>query len=97
MKKWMFLLFVHEEFIFHLILMVFFLMNSLGKYLSAKCIVLLCNYYHSYHEKGPNEGNFLLFLFYIRYDALFLLQNDHLNGLLMGHNNIFGILFSERD
>ena len=70
-KKWMFLLFVHEEFIFHLILMGFFLMNSLGKYLSAKCIVLLCNYYHSYHEKGPNEGNFLLFLFYIRYDALF--------------------------
>jgi hypothetical protein len=62
-KKWMFLLFVHEEFIFHLILMVFFLMNSLGKYLSAKCIVLLCNYYHSYHEKGPNKGNFLLFYF----------------------------------
>ena len=42
-QKWMFLLFV--QFIFHLILMGYFLMNSLGKSLSDKCIALRYNHY----------------------------------------------------
>jgi hypothetical protein len=42
-QKWMLLLFV--QFIFHLILMGYFLMNSLGKSLSDKCIALQCNHY----------------------------------------------------
>ena len=57
-KNWCFCYLYMESLFFYLILM-----NSLGKSLSAKCIVLLCNFYHSYHEKGPNERNFVLFYF----------------------------------
>ena len=58
----MFLLFVHGKLIFHLILMYIFVMNSLGKSLSEKCVALLCNYYPFWHLK--DNFKFFTLIFY---------------------------------
>ena len=55
-QKWMFLLFVHGQFSFHLFLMMSIFNEFLGKFLSEKYISLLCTcnykmYYHFCHKR----------------------------------------------
>ena len=59
-QKWMFLLYEHGEFIYYLILLVFFfiIVNSLENPCSENCITLLCNYF--WHKK---RGIFFSFIF----------------------------------
>ena len=85
LQKWMFLLFVHREFIFYLII-VFFVMNSLGKSLSEKLIALLCHYYRNWHKSSPKCVNFkvLTCSFFIQFLYSYFLPNDHLI-ILMGY------------
>ena len=71
-----FLLFVHGKLIFHMIL-IFFVMNSLGKSISENCIALLCNIMRFRPKGDPIRGHFYFSSIFIQ-----ILQNDHLNGLL---------------
>jgi len=61
-QKCIFLLFVHGKFIFHLIFMGYFLMNSLKKSFSEKCIALIWNYmyYHFLRKSSPKAHKFYL-------------------------------------
>jgi len=74
-QKLMFLLFVLGEFIFHLILMKFLLMNSFGKSLS-ECIMLLCNYYHFRYKRGPRWRWEVFQIFYFSSNLMQFFEND---------------------
>jgi len=65
---------------FSIVFDVVLLMNSLGKSVSEKCIVLLCNYYCFGHKRGPKEEK-KFFYFFVLHPILmhFVLQNDYLN------------------
>ena len=92
MQKWMFLLFVHGEFIFHLILMGLFVMYSIGKFLSEKGIFIY--YYFFFYiklgakfspERVPKRSKCQIFNVLIFHSFFnFFWQNDHLNVLLVG-------------
>ena len=81
MQKWIILLFVHGEFIFHLILMGFF-NEFLSKIPLIKCTVYYVTLIAFDIKEAQKEGNFK---FFIQVHQCSFLQNDHLNGLLMGH------------
>ena len=50
---------------------------------------LLHNFYHSWHNSTPKgESNFKLFLFFM--------QNDHFNGIMMGHEKMLVFFISKR-